>query len=130
MKFFQLPFMKNILSVLFVLLSLLGVLSLYGLTNGGNVADGVKLLVFTSVGLLIITILLYKDLMRLLILYSIISVIGLMAIATAPSTWFETAGVITTIGLTAASIITFFYRRGYQNRQKLSAGNANAPVEK
>ena len=128
MKFFQIPVMKNILSVLFVLLSMLGVLSLYGLTNGGNVSDGVKLLVFTSAGLLMITVLLYKDLMRLLILYSIISVIGLMAIATAPPTWFETAGIITTLGLTAASIITFVYRRQYQKKQKAVA--ANTAVEK
>lgn len=130
MKIFKITAVKNILSVAFMLVTLLGVLSLYGLSNGGNVSDAIKLLAFSSAGILLITILLYRDLLRLLILYSIMSVMGLMAIATAPSTWFETAGVITAVGLTAASVITFIYRRGYQKQQKTRLSQANVTVKK
>lgn len=122
--------MKNVYTLAFMLLAFYGIFSLYGMTNGGNFADAAKLLSFSLGGILIVTFLLRKSLLRLLFLYSGISIVGLIAIGTAPSTWFETAGVITTFGLTGASIITFFYRRQYQKRQKAPQNKADVRAEK
>ena len=121
---------KNVYSVAFILLAIFGMLSVYGMTNGGNVSDAAKLLSFSLAGILIITFLLRKSLLRLLFLYSGISIIGLMAIATAPPTLFETAGVITTFGLTGASIITFIYRKQYQKQRKSLQNTVPARSEK
>ena len=122
--------MKNVYTLSFVLLAIYGIFSIYGMTNGGNFSDAAKILALSIVGLFVTTFLLRKSLLRLLFLYSGISIVGLMAIATAPSTWFETAGVITTFGLTGASIITFFYRRQYQRLQKERQNKTDVRVEK
>lgn len=121
--------LKNVYTLAFILLSTWGIFSLYAMTNGGNVTDAAWLLLISSLGILAFTFLLRKSLLRLLFLYSGISIVGLMAIGSAPETWFETAGVITTFGLTGASVITFIYRRQYQKHQKAST-KADVVVKK